>query len=380
MRILQISASYKPAYLYGGPIMSVSKLNEGLTKAGCYSEVFTTTANGNTELPVVPGEQVMVDNIPVTYFKRLTKDHSHFSPSLLTRLWKDARNFDVIHIHAWWNTVSVLSCLVALLRRVPVVISPRGMLSPYSFTNRNNRYKRMVHKLLGRRLISRSHIHTTSAYESESIRTLIHPKSLHELPNLVTLGAIPSYAKPVPDEELRFIFFSRIEEKKGLDLLFDALPGLNVPYHLTIAGDGAPAYIARLKEQASRLQIEKHITWLGFQSANKFSLLSEHDLLILPSYDENFANVVIESLSVGTPVLVSQYVGLADYVLENDLGWIWEPKQTSLASIIRDIIQQRTKFERIRAIAPKKIHEDFDDSNLIRKYVDIYTKIIHDGV
>jgi glycosyltransferase involved in cell wall biosynthesis len=360
--------------------MSVSKLNEQLNEAGCYTEMFTTTANGNTELPVVPGEQVMVDNVPVTYFKRLTKDHSHFSPALLKRLWKEARNFDVIHIHAWWNTVSVLSCLVALLRRVPVVISPRGMLSPYSFANRNNRYKRVIHRLLGRTLISRSHIHTTSAYESESIKTLIHPKSLHELPNLVTIGAVPSYTKPISDKELRFIFFSRIEEKKGLDLLLDALPGLNEPYHLTIAGDGAPAYIARLKQQASRLQLDTHITWLGFQSVNKFSILSEHDLLILPSHDENFANVVIESLSVGTPVLVSKYVGLADYVLENDFGWIWDPKQTSLTAFVRDIIQQRTKFQNIRTTAPEKIHKDFNDIYLARKYVNMYTKIIHEGI
>ena len=360
--------------------MSVAKLNEELTKVGCYTEVFSTAANGNTELPVVPGGQLMVDNVPVTYFKRLTKDHSHFSPALLRRLWKEARNFDVIHIHAWWNTVSVLSCLVALLRRVPVVISPRGTLSSYSFENRNNSYKLIIHRLLGRRLLSRSHIHTTSAHESESIKALICPKSLHQLPNLVTLGPSLPSAERGTDKVLQVIFFSRIEEKKGLEFLLDALPDLDVPYHLTIAGEGAPAYVMRLEEQASQLQLETHITWLGFQSANKFSVLSEHDLMVLPSFDENFANVVIESLSVGTPVLVSKYVGLADYVLENDFGWVWDPDQISLASFLKDIVVQHTKFQKIRATAPEKIRLDFDDISLARKYANMYTKIIHDRI
>lgn len=380
MKILQISASYKPAYIYGGPIMSVSKLCEQLTRSGCYTEVFTTTANGNAELQVVPGVRMMVDGVPVTYFKRLTKDHSHFSLALLRRLWKEGRNFDVIHIHAWWNTVSVLSCLIALLRQVPVVISPRGTLSAYSFGNRNNSYKKIIHRLLGKRLLSHSHIHTTSARESENIKALIHPKSLHELPNLVTIGPIPSPAQHATDEKMQFIFFSRIEEKKGLELLLDALPGLDVPYHLTIAGDGASFYIASLKEQASRLHLETYITWLGFQSGNKFSLLSEHDLLILPSYDENFANVVIESLSVGTPVLVSKYVGLADYVLKNDFGWVWDPKKMPLALFLKDIVLQHEKFQKIRITAPEKIPEDFNDIYLGQKYVNMYRKIIHDRI
>ena len=377
MRILQINASYKPAFVYGGPIISVSKLTEQLTKAGCYTEVFTTTANGNSELPVAPGMQVMVDKVPVTYFKRLTKDHSHFSPALLKRLWKEVRRFDVIHIHAWWNTVSVLSCFIALLHRVPVVVSPRGTLSPYSFGNRNSRYKKIIHQLLGRKLLLRSHIHTTSAYESESIKALIHPKSLQQLPNLVTLGPVFSPEQRAADKQLQLIFFSRIDEKKGLELLLDALPELDVPYHLTIAGDGAPAYILRLKQQASRLQLETHITWLGFQSANKFSLLSEHNLLILPSYDENFANVVIESLSVGTPVLVSKYVGLADYVLKNDFGWVWDSKQINLAPFIKDIAVQRTKFQKIINTAPEKIRKDFNDIHLAQEYINMYAKIIH---
>jgi hypothetical protein len=106
--------------------MSVSQLSEQLIKAGQLITVFTTTANGPTELDVPLGQQVMIDGVPVFYFKRITKDHSHLSPSLLKAVWKQVKNFDVVHVHAWWNLVSVLSCFVAIIRGVPVIVSPKG--------------------------------------------------------------------------------------------------------------------------------------------------------------------------------------------------------------------------------------------------------------
>ncbi|MEO6633403.1 MAG: hypothetical protein ABIN13_16815, partial [Mucilaginibacter sp.] len=81
--------------------MSVSMLAEQLVKADIQTEAYATTANGKTELPVTPNKPVTVDGVTVTYFKRLTKDHSHFSPALLRQLWKQVKRFDVVHIHAW---------------------------------------------------------------------------------------------------------------------------------------------------------------------------------------------------------------------------------------------------------------------------------------
>ena len=56
--------------------------------------------------------------------------------------------------------------------------------------------------------------------------------------------------------------------------------------------------------------------------SEKFSFLSGLDLFALTSHSENFALVVIESLSVGTPVLIGENVGLYEYVLQNDCGWV----------------------------------------------------------
>jgi len=379
LKLLQVNASYKPAYVYGGPTMSVSKLSEEMAKAGCTVEVFTTTANGFDEVPVAPNIPTNVDGIKVTYFKRITGDHTHFSPALLKKLWKEVRGFDAVHIHAWWNLVSVLSCWIALRRGVPVIVSPRGTLSSYSFTNKNDLPKKIIHKLLGKSLLRRSTIHVTSDREKEAMEILVKPKHIFNIPNFIALPDNIANAPAITDDRLKLIFLSRIEEKKGLEILFDALPNVSVPYHLTIAGDGDAIYVDGLKSLAEKNGISARISWVGFQSENKFNLLQQHDLMVLPSYDENFGNVVIESLSVGTAVLISNNVGLAAYVEQNNFGWVCVNYAAAFASVISQLNTENTRLKSTREIAPAKVRADFDEKKLVNQYMDMYNQTVKNG-
>jgi len=356
--------------------MSVSMLTEQLEKAGIQTEAYATTANGKTELPVTPNTPLVVDGVTVTYFKRLTKDHSHFSPALLRQLWKQVKSFDIIHIHAWWNLVSLFSCLVALMRNVPVVVSPRGTLSPYSFQNKNIGVKWFIHQLLGKPLLKRCHIHVTSNREAEAIDKIVKPKGITNIPNFVKLPGQTVEANRQTGA-FKLIFFSRIEEKKGLDILLDALPFVVFPYTLTIAGDGDSTYINTLKALAEKNGVGANINWVGFKGNDKFKLLSENDLLVLPSHDENFGNVIIESLSEGTAVLISPFVGLAGYVTDNKLGWQCELNASALGNNINFIIGRPDELTSIRKIAPGKIRADFDEGRLVKKYIDLYNNIIN---
>ncbi len=377
MKILQINASYKPAYIYGGPTMSVSQLSEALIKAGCVVQVYTTTANGPNELPVVANNPVMVDTVPVNYFNRITKDHSHFSPGLLKAVWRTAKRFDAIHIHAWWNIPSVLACLIAVMRGVPVIVSPRGTLSKYSFHNKHSYIKISIHYLLTRPLLKKSYIHATSSHEKERLEEVIKPKQAFVIPNFVKLPAEIPFKNRQYDGLLKLLFFSRIEEKKGLDVLINALKAVTVPYHLTIAGSGEAAYINSLKSLAQLQNLDKHISWIGFQSDNKFAIFANHDLLVLPSYDENFGNVIIESLYAGTTVLISDGVGLAAYVQLHNFGYVCRTDPVSIAECINNINPET--LSDIKKRAPAIIRRDFNEKMLITKYTDMYNEIITNG-
>ncbi|MBS1532176.1 MAG: glycosyltransferase [Bacteroidetes bacterium] len=380
MKILQVNASYKPAYVYGGPTMSVSKLSEELVKAGCEIEVFTTMANGPDELPVTPGEPTYVDGVKVIYFKRLTKDHTHYAPDLLMAMRQHVKHFDAVHIHAWWNLVSVLACRIAVKQGLPVVVSPRGTLSDYSFSNKNSLPKKLLHRFLGKGLLKRSYIHVTSDREEKAMTSLIEPRKIFNIPNFIALPDKGfNTASETKNSHLKLIFFSRIDPKKGLELLFEALKNIGIAYKLTIAGDGDETYIAGLKVIAEKNGIAGNIDWIGFRTDDKFTILQQHDLFVLPSYDENFGNSVIESLSTGTAVLISKNVGLSDYVQQNELGWVCDQEVASVREYIIMISKSRNELLRIRKKAPATIRRDFNEEALTKKYLGMYKEIIANG-
>lgn len=393
IKILQVTAAYKPAYIYGGPTMSVAKLCEALSEKSANEdnifdlEAFTTTANGKTELEnVKPNDSTIVDGVKVTYFERLTRDHTHFSPALLLALKQkineqglDKNNSLIIHIHAWWNLVSIFSCAIAKWYNVPVVLSPRGMLTAYTSTNRNSLAKTIIHQIAGKRLLKYCHIHATSEQEKTDILSIFTPKSITIIPNLVELsGATPALLCDKQQIEhkpklFKLIYLSRIEEKKGLELLFEALSKLSFTWHLTIAGSGEEGYVDTLKLKVKNLNLDNNINWVGqVKNENKFNLLAEHDLMILTSYNENFANVVIESLSVGTPVLLSSHVGLANYVEFNQLGWITDLNIDTITHNIQQAYEDESKRIQIRGNAPQLISDDYNPKKLILKYQDLY--------
>ena len=384
IKILQITAAYKPAHIYGGPTMSVAKLCEVLTENKVEVEVLTTTANGKTELNVVKNKVQKVDGVKVTYFKRLTKDHTHFSPGLLKNLRyiilknpKDKKL--VIHIHAWWNLVSIFSCQIAKWSNIPVILSPRGMLTNYTLGNRNSGFKSIIHAAMGEKLLTYCHIHATSEKEKQDVLQFIQPKSLVVIPNIVELPKNNSkeFVELLEDENLfKLIFLSRIEEKKGLELLFEAIAGLTIKWTLTIAGSGEEEYVKSLKLKAESLKLNDKIHWVGQISNNdKFELLADHHLMVLTSYNENFANVVVESLSVGTPVLLSNQVGLADYIDKNDFGWITDLTSKTIHEDIEKAFINQEKRAKIRQTAPKTIESDFSSEKLIHQYISFYQQV-----
>jgi len=383
LKIIQISASYKPAFIYGGPTMSVSKLSEELWKKGLQVEVLTTLANGKTELSFPPGEVIWIDKVPVWFFKRFTKDHSHFSPALLKHLFLEIKRTKeplIIHVHAWWNLVSIFACLIAQIKNIPVVLSPRGTLSNYSFSNNHNRIKKWMHLLAGKKLLANCFFHVTSEQEKLEILQLVHPKQIRVIPNFISLPAFSERNTSSKHPILKLLFLSRIEAKKGLEILLEALVKIDFPYQLTIAGTGELDYILSLKKIVVKNSMEPFVNWIGFQdNETKFEVLQTHDLLVLPSCNENFGNVVIESLAVGTAVLISNQVGLADYVNTKSLGWTFENQPEKLREQLIKINQNRQRLDEIRLQSPQIIKRDFAESLLVKQYVDFYKKVIAHG-
>ena len=371
MKILFIVPSYKPAYIYGGTIVVVTRLAEQLVLEGHEVTVYTTTANGNTELDVPPGKQINVDGVKVTYFKRITGDHTHLSPTLWKQLYATVKQFDVVHIHSWWNPLVIGAAYICKLRGVKPVFSPHGMLSTYIMETNNAGKKKMLHNLVGKGLLEHTMLHVTADTEWEE-STKINPNWRgHVIPNLVVLS---EKTFPRPNNDVFTIgFLSRIDPKKGLDLLIKALSKVDFKYKLQIAGDGNETYVASLKQIALESGNDQNLEWVGWKNGDdKFDFLSHLDLFALTSYNENFAVVVVEALSVGTPVLLSDKVGLYKYVMDRDMGWITDVNVVNITQQLNKLYAERDKLQKINLEAPAKIKDEYNDSALAKEYIKLY--------
>lgn len=378
MKILHISPSYKPAHRYGGPIASIALLCEAIADSGVSLEVITTTANGRHELNIDTSKTHCVDGVSVRYFRRYTKDHTHFAPGLfkylLRQIAENQKNL-IIHIHSWWNFTALLSCLIARYKNIPVLLSPRGMLTRYSMTNRHPMLKYLLHQLMGKHLINHCHIHATSEKEHQDILQINQHASVTIIPNLLPNTRVYPDSKS-GNYTFNLLFLSRIEEKKGLELLFEALASLHFPWKLIIAGTGTSSYLKKLKDSCKKLKIDSSIEWAGhINDADKYHVLAQSDLLVLFSFNENFANAVGESLSVGTAVAISDQVGLAPFVEENDLGWITDNSLEGVIKALSSAHEDKNKRDRIRATAPALISEYFSKQHLLGRYIHLYSQL-----
>jgi glycosyltransferase involved in cell wall biosynthesis len=374
LKILLIVPSYRPAYVYGGPIEAVSNLAESLVKRGQEVTVYTTNANGKEDLSVECGIPVNVDNVSVYYFKRITRGHSNFSPDLLRVLNKSVKTFDIIHIQSWWNLVAMPAAWICLKHKITPIISPRGTLTSYTFTQSKRLIKESLHRLAGKKWLKQSNLLFTSTREQSEALKYVQPLQTDVLPNIHFFPAIQPNDL-TKEQYLDILFLGRIDPAKNLEfLLHEVTTHLKIPFQLTIAGTGDPEYVKTLKAAVEK---DQRIKWCGkVEGLNKFHLLRTSDLLVLPSHTENYGNVILESLSQGTPVLISDQVGLKEYVSQHHLGWVEKTSEGSWARLLKNVWEDIETRTTIRNEAPERIAKDFNPMQEADRYIDYYTRHI----
>ncbi len=108
----------------------------------------------------------------------------------------------------------------------------------------------------------------------------------------------------VPPGERLVIACGRLAPQKGFHVLLDALAAVrrSLRAHLWILGEGPER--ARLADRASALGIADAVTFLGFQ-AQPSRYMAAADVFVLSSLFEGFANVVVEAMASGVPVVAT---------------------------------------------------------------------------
>ena len=280
--------------------------------------------------------------------------------------------YQVIHIQSWWNTVAVLTALICKIKSWKYIISPRGMLSPY--TIEHSIVKKIIHNLIGNYLLKNAIIHVTSNDEKQKLDKLNPRYTLIDVPNYVDVNSkSQNVIRSENSDIFNLLFLSRIHPKKGLEDLFSALSKVGFNYHLSIVGDGDSNYIEELKLLSRKLMIENSISWKGaLYNDDKIRSYANADVFILPSKDENFANTVLESLAQGTAVIVSKNVGLSDFVSDNNLGWVYDGSVNNLEEVLNESKTSPQKLKNIRETSTSIIESNFSEANISNRYIAMY--------
>jgi len=386
-RVLILSWEYPPI-VEGGLARHVSKLSEALVRDGIEVHVLT---RGAREMPSeqtragvhihrVPEERTPRDLDAFLAWVEGMNSHLHAAGRQLGKRIE----FDLVHGHDWL----VAGAAAGLAQRLCL---------PYLTTIHATEYGRhqgwvdkhpqsYIHGIetwmAGRaeRVITCSHYmrgHVADIYGLAEERVTVIPNGidtadLHPVADLDALRC--RFAKP--DERL-VLLVGRLVYEKGFQLALDALPSVirrAGRVRFLVAGSGT--YEAQLHEQARRLGLMRHGTFMGWIGDDVLhSLYRIADLCVVPSIYEPFGLVALEAMASGCPCIVADTGGLREVVPTTDAGLRFRSRDPrALAQMIERVLTDDALRDRVVAEASQHVRR-FDWDDIARQTAQVYAEL-----
>jgi glycosyltransferase involved in cell wall biosynthesis len=285
---------------------------------------------------------------------------------------------DVIHDHGLWLPSNHSAARLSRHKRIPRVISPRGMLEPWCMKHR--RYRKLVAWQLyqHRDLLSSACLHATSENEAEQFRQLGFKQPVVLLPNGVTLPTTPDV--PGEDREVtgtgerEVLFLSRIHPVKGLPHLIEAWAQAVRPgWRLRIVGSDEGGHRSEIQRLIEQKQLSDTVRISdAVHSEGKWKLLREADVVVLPSFSENFGIVIAEALAVDTPVITTTGTPWEN-VLKERCGWYAEPGAQSLSLALQDAMgKSQRELKEMGVRGGRWVRQEYAWDDIGKKMLDAY--------
>lgn len=317
MKICHIVPSLEERH--GGPSKSVWRLASALARLGHEVDLLATRPDDATaSLPEGAAR--------VLQFRRDRPQFMCVSAGLREHLRQKAYAF--LHHHALWLRTLHYAHQAARVTGARLVISPRGMMSGWSWNHR--RWKKwLAGRLVHPGAFAAAHgWHATSPAEADDIRHRGFQQPICVAPNGVESPAAEEIARahevwtelcPAAAGRPVGLFYSRFHRKKRLleliDLWIDVAPS---EWLLLVAGIPQEYTTADLVSYAARRNAGDRIA--VFDGSDRPPPYSVASLFLLPSHTENFGLVVAEAMAWGVPVLVTDTTPWADAAAQN-AGW-----------------------------------------------------------
>ena len=339
-RVLHVSPYMHP--LAGGPPVAIARWAEYAVAHGWRARVLSTpamsrncgrdlltSAEGRYDLSLLPSE------LAALYGE---------GRSQLNGLVRDA---DLVHLHTMWCPLNALVARSCRRQSKAYVISPHGMLDPYSLGIKSRRKRAYLHAIESRNIRGAAGVLFTADEERDlAIAQIGHVPSARVValgtdapitPRLELAAQFRSSHSTLDRQKL-VTFLGRLHPKKRPDAVIRALPALRAKEPdaaVLMIGSGDPAYVASLAHLAEELDVRDRVHFLGYhEGSEKWGALAASSVFVLPSQQENFAIAVAEALQSGVPVLITDKINIWREVLGAGAGLLLDD-QRLVADIAR---------------------------------------------
>jgi glycosyltransferase involved in cell wall biosynthesis len=287
---------------------------------------------------------------------------------------------DVVHDNGIWLPHNHRLAKLSATRRIPRVVSTRGMLEPWAKKHKQWK-KHVAWKLYQRRDLKRACCHhATAEAEARNVQGLELGVPVRVIPNGIDVPesdpivVSPEDAKKKQRGKKIALFLGRINPKKGLPMLVEAWARVRPEgWLLQIAGPDEAGHRIQVAKAVSACGLCDVVSFVGaIDAQQKQSVFHGASLFVLPTHSENFGMAIAEALAHSLPVLTT--TGAPWSILsERGCGWWVDPTVDGIAEGLRrstshDLETLRVMGERGREL----VAAEFGWDHLAAQYLSMY--------
>jgi glycosyltransferase involved in cell wall biosynthesis len=356
-------------------ITSIDK-SKGGTSMSCLFHLYNQSVNITNH--IIYFEKLSEDQIDKNINKYLFRVQLK---NLLSRKFlKKFSTYDIVHIHGLWQFKISIFFLLSLIFKLKIVVSAHGMLEPWAI-GRHRLLKNILLELFQRRFLRIANcLCVTSSMELNNIRMNRIDNLFAIIPNSVSLMNYRSKNWLLKSTKRKIVFLSRIHPKKGVEILIEALSMLDHSIlqnlNVEIVGEATVSYLNKLEILVSKFSLQNVVKFTGPKYGNdKIDALCSADLFVLPSYSENFGNVIIESLACSVPVITTLNTPWEILTLMN-CGWCIENNSKSLSNTIKHALG--LNYDELSFMGKNGrllVESRYTNSIVAKEYLNLYTSL-----
>ena len=147
------------------------------------------------------------------------------------------------------------------------------------------------------------------------------------------------------------VTIGHLNARKGQEIAIAALAEIPEAI-LILAGDGPER--AKLERDAAAAGLSHRVRFLGVQPHEALpALLAAADVMVLPTVSEGLANVWVEALACGTPVVTSDVGGAREVVDRPEAGRLVPREPGAVAEAVNDLLADPPRQAAVRAAAER---------------------------